>query len=116
MRRGPIPENSLWYFFYDDPSRVVFMQVVATQVPGASMDAAGFVQDVNNVLVRYPHGVWTPTQYTNSNHLHLMVHRDTYTEGPLFIGELWRYDQLVQLSTVWKTYVNQYIEETPWVR
>jgi hypothetical protein len=130
MTNRIIPLNSIWCFYKDDAESdqewaAMFMQFTGDDINGSVVNDDGFVIDKANYLGRNPYEVCDPASLTSANRLHISIpYRFDDNEcvvgkvrsGPLFIGELWTYTQLIKMKILGhrSPTVHHVIDMDPW--
>lgn len=127
-----ISPKSIWCFYKeeslsDEAWEATFMQYTGDDIPGSNVSAAGFVIDKANYLVREPYEECDldTGSVTSANRLRIAIPfrfndggtvSGKYRGGPLFIGELWTYNQLTKMKLWghWTPTVHHVIDSDPW--
>jgi hypothetical protein len=130
MTNRSIHPKSIWCFFKEDSDSEVewealFMQFTGDDIDGSILNADGFVIDQANYLLRNPHRVCDTLNVTSANKLYISIPYQfddnesmigKFRSGPLFIGELWTYTQLVKMKLSWhkSPIVHHVLDMDPW--
>ena len=120
-----VPKKSIWYFFKEDTEsgrtwEATFMQFTGS-VYGSKVDKAGFVIDKSNYLETNPYEPCNRhnESFTSANRIRVSIpYRfddggsvvGKTRQGPLFLGELWTFRQLLKACTK----IQHLVDTTPW--